>query len=63
MQQMDFFDQDDRLIHEELAAMQRQIRGLFARFNYLEKEWIYVMREKSEKPAADGTVFPMHQAL
>jgi hypothetical protein len=56
MQQMDFFDKNDRLIRDELSSMQRQIRGLFARFNYLEQEWIDVMRDKQEQPESEQAV-------
>ena len=60
MQQMDFFDKDDRLIREELCSMQRQIRGLFSRFNYLEQEWIDVMRDKQVKSEAEAALLWLH---
>lgn len=56
MQQMDFFDKNDRVIQDELSSIQRQIRGLFARFNYLEREWINVMRDKQEQEPAEGAM-------
>ena len=49
MQQMDLFDKNDRLIMEEMESMQRQIRGLFARFNYLEKEWLDLYKSKLDE--------------
>ncbi len=49
MQQLDLFTKNnDAQVWQELHSLQKSIRGLFARFNYLEKEWIIIQREKDQ---------------
>ena len=49
MKQLDLFSSEDRQVWDELNSIQKSIRGLFARFNYLEREWIDLQRVKSEE--------------
>ena len=50
MEQLDLFNKkQDRKVWEELHSLRNSIRGLFARFNYLEKEWITIQKEKTEE--------------
>lgn len=54
MKQLDLLGDNDREIWNELQSIQRSIRGLFARFNYLEKEWIDRSR-KEESQESEAT--------
>lgn len=49
MQQLDLFTNSDTLIWEEIKSLQKSIKGLYARYNYLEREWIANQTEKHDK--------------